>query len=36
MTDADLKAIAVYLKDEPSQNDNQAASALARALALAW
>jgi mono/diheme cytochrome c family protein len=26
MTDADLKAIAIYLKDEPSQNENRAAS----------
>jgi mono/diheme cytochrome c family protein len=26
MTDADLKAIAIYLKDEPSLNENQAAS----------
>jgi mono/diheme cytochrome c family protein len=26
MTDADLKAIATYLKDQPSQNENQAAS----------
>jgi mono/diheme cytochrome c family protein len=26
MTDADLKAIAIYLKNEPSQNENQAAS----------
>ena len=26
MTDADLKAIAIYLKDKPSQNENQAAA----------
>ena len=26
MTDADLKAIAIYLKDRPSQNENQAAA----------